>query len=398
LGKNAPMELVLTALTLDAPGGMQSYLLTIAPQLERLGHEVTLYAPEQGTMADVARSRGLRVARREHELPDICDAVIAQDGVTLLDMADRYPDSIRVIVVHSAEYDIHLPPGPEGTVSFAVVMNDAVERRVRATAQPLRVERLRQPMDTDRHRPVGALRDRPRRVLMLGNYLSDRGRDALVRVCEASGLEWRQVGAHGELLPDPLAAINEADIVIGQGRSALDAMASARATWVYGPIAGDGWVTPATYATLEADGFRGRATDHILNAESFGQALEEFDPSMGADNRKLITLHHSAYEHAIELVELLDTTPAEHKVDAPLRELARVVRTQYEAQSGMEGMANQLRAALEAQAAANNQVAALGHENERLRHELRSMVGSRRWAVLSLLLSPVDTARRRRQS
>src|ERR1700722_16515548 len=148
------MELVLTALTLDAPGGMQSYLLTIAPQLERLGHEVTLYAPEQGTMADVARSRGLRVARREHELPDICDAVIAQDGVTLLDMADRYPDSIRVIVVHSAEYDIHLPPGPEGTVSFAVVMNDAVERRVRARAQPLRVEPLRQPMDTDRHRPV----------------------------------------------------------------------------------------------------------------------------------------------------------------------------------------------------------------------------------------------------
>lgn len=387
---NVPMEIVLTALSLDGPGGMQTYLLTIAPQLERLGHEVTLYAPQLGTMADVACSRGLRVARSERELPDLCDAVIAQDGVTMLAMADRYPGAVRVIVVHSAEYDIHLPPGIDGTVSCAVVMSSAVERRVRAMSTKLKVERLRQPIDLERHPAVGSISDRPRRVLMLGNYLNGRARDALVGVCENAGLAWRHVGIHGELLPDPISAISDADIVIGQGRSALDAMACGRAAWVYGPVAADGWVTASTYASFEADGFRGRATDRLHDAESFGRALREYDPSMGTVNRNLITLNHSAYEHAIELVTIIDTAPAGHKVDAPLRELARAVRAQHDAQSSLEAITRELRALDERVTTAQREIAVL-------ERRLQTVVGSRRWRAASLALRPVDVARLKRR-
>jgi hypothetical protein len=42
------VEIVLAALALDGPGGMPTYLLTVAPQLERLGHEVTLYSEKTG--------------------------------------------------------------------------------------------------------------------------------------------------------------------------------------------------------------------------------------------------------------------------------------------------------------------------------------------------------------
>jgi hypothetical protein len=391
------MEIVLTALTLGAPGGMQSYLLTVAPQLERLGHDVTLYATELGTMADVARSRGLRVTATADELPDRCDAVIAQDAITLLAMTERYPGAVRTLVVHSAEYDIHLPPQPDGVVAFVVVLNSAVERRVRGMARPPRIERLRQPVDTDRHRDVGTRPERPRRVLMLGNYLTPHDREPLVRICADAGLEWRQVGVHGELLSDPIAAITDADIVIGQGRSVLDAMACGRAAWVYGPVAGDGWVSPSSYPALEADGFRGRATDQILGAERFRRALDDFHPQMGSENRRLITLHHSAYEHAAELSRLLGESAPGREVDFPLRELARAVRTQYDAQSTLEAMTHQARSTRQEGEAAVEENRALRLEVAELEQRLRSVEDNRRWVTVSAALSPLDAARRRRR-
>jgi hypothetical protein len=53
------VEIVLAALALDGAGGMQTYLLTVAPHLERLGHEVTLYSL-RASRAARALSGGLR--------------------------------------------------------------------------------------------------------------------------------------------------------------------------------------------------------------------------------------------------------------------------------------------------------------------------------------------------
>lgn len=343
MGHTGRVEIVLTGLSLDQPGGMQTYMLAVAPHLERLGHCVTLYAPENGVMGDLAVSRGLRVANTHHELPEDCDAVIASDAITLLMMAERYQSAIRVIVVHSAELDLHLPPGLEGVASCAVAMNDAVERRLRAMPARFEVHRLRQPIDTDRFRMIGLGREAPTRVLLLGNYLTGAFKDDLVRVCEEAGLECHQVGVYGEVLPEAVEAIRSCDIVIGQGRSVLDAMACGRAAWVYGPIAGDGWVTELNYQLLEADGFRGRATDSVVDAATFAAALKEYDPQMGQVNRKLITLHHSAYEHAIELVRLIGARPAGKRVDAPLREMARMLRIQFDAQAATEMLTRECR-------------------------------------------------------
>ena len=44
-------------------GGSETYALTVARELERLGHDVTLVAEELGVGAAVAGGRGIRVAR-----------------------------------------------------------------------------------------------------------------------------------------------------------------------------------------------------------------------------------------------------------------------------------------------------------------------------------------------
>src|SRR5215208_8016791 len=63
------MEIVLATNGLVGIGGSETYLLTVAEQLQRLGHEVTVHADEGGAMSEYMRSRGRRVAIGEAGAP-----------------------------------------------------------------------------------------------------------------------------------------------------------------------------------------------------------------------------------------------------------------------------------------------------------------------------------------
>jgi hypothetical protein len=388
------LEIVLAAMALNQPGGMQTYTLTVAPHLERLGHEVTLFSDQLGPVADLAAERGLRVCGREDELPPTCDAVLSNDAPSALTMADRYPRAVRGIVVHSGDLDVHMPPAHDSVVSFAVAMNDVVERRLKATANPPAIVRLTQPIDMAHLYPAAPIAESPRYVLLLGNMLVDPVRQTLMNACEHAGLAWRQVGMAGDLLLDPYGQILEADIVVGQGRSALDGMSCGRAVWVFGPGAGDGWVTEASYPALEADGFRGRATDDVIMARDFGRALEGYDRSMGQVNRQLVLMHHSPYDHAVALAEQLQAERPAAPPPAPLREMARLVRTQHDSQARVWGVADELRKFATENERLAKQSQRLLEDSEWHRRRWEEIVSTRRWKMTQLAAWPLDQVRR----
>ena len=419
------MRILIATPELAGPGGVQSYVMTIAPHLERLGHEVTTYCRLEGAMAGEARERGLQVVCGEQALPSQIDVVYSQTAPLALRMAELYPHAARVIAVHSGSLDLHLPIGLEGVVSKAVVFNDATAERVRAMANPPPVVRLRQPIEYTLLTSAASPRPHPGTVLALGNSLGGVRRSTLIALCEQLGLSWQEVGIMGTPLIDPLPAIARADIVIGMGRSILDAMSCGRPSWVYGPGGGDGWVTEDSYARLEADGFRGFATGSAPDAAAFRRGLEDYDPEMGVVARSLVIAHHSPYDHATALVGLFTGTAVEPPPDAPLREMAQLIRIAYQHQAQnvvirreLETLAlthrdevEQLLAAhraeieqhwspraTEAEALlAEHRVVQARHDAEvqRLVSKLELLTGTRRWRAMNSLLRPLDRLRGR---
>jgi hypothetical protein len=324
------MELVLGTHHLIGFGGSDTYLLTVAGELQALGHEVTIHALEQGETADLARARGIRVARGERELPERCDAVLVQDGVTAFALADRYPQVPQGFVMHSEFFSIDEPPQVPDLTSAVVVMSDRVEAHAQALAVGPEVVRLRQPIDTRRFAPTGAARDQPRRVLVLGNYLRGRRRELLLAACADLGLECRFIGGETRTA-EPEREMAEADVVVGKGRVVLEAMACGRAAYVYDFLGTDGWVTPERYPALESDAFAGQAdADALATPEQVRRELGGYRADMGVANRDLITAHHDARDHAVALVALLKrlAAPPPHE-DRPLREMARLVRNNW---------------------------------------------------------------------
>jgi len=365
----------------------------VAPALQRLGHDVTVYSPDAGETEALARERGIRVVTSERDLPDTCDAVLVQDTVLALELRERY-DVPHVFVSHGAELDLAAPPQLDGAVAAAVAMNDRVAKRLTALAVDIHVVRLRQPIDIEVFCPRGPPRERPEQVLLLGNYLTSRRRDALVAVCSELGLRAAQVGVGGEVLANPTEAIARADIVVGYGRSVLEAMACGRAAYVLDYLGGDGWVTADSYDALERDGFTGTTTDRRDPAAALRRDLLAYDASMGDVNRTLIYSHHTAFEHARQLGELFKSlvgTSVERFTAG--RELARLVRSQWHADWRASQLWHELDeqgAALRAQerrAAEAEQRAALAERR------FEQLVATRRWRLVTRLLRPLDRAR-----
>lgn len=322
---------VVLGLSSFAIGGTESYVLTVAEHLDRLGHTTAIYTAEPGRGAELARERGMPVIGAG-ELEDY-DAALVQDGAASLEIAASCPHTPQVFVGHSENFDPQLPPQLADVVATAVAMNDRVRDRLASVPVRLEVLRLRQPIDTERFVPRGPLPRRPRRALMLSNnHFSDR-QEMLESACEAAGIELVRIGGSAGQSSDPRSALAAADIVIGYGRSILEAMACGRAAYVYDWAGGNGWITPETYAGIEADGFAGRS-EPIIDGERLAEDLHRYSAEMGPVNRDLVNAHHRANLHAQELVELMRRlSPRAQPIRAPLEEMARLVRLEWRARS-----------------------------------------------------------------
>jgi hypothetical protein len=361
------MQILLGTLELGEVGGVATYTLTAASELQLLGHDVTVFASETGELAQEAERRGIRVAAGEAALPDDCDVIYAQDRPTAYLLADRYPERPRALCMHSgsSELDRWHPPQLQGVVNAVVVLHDRLARRAEAFAEPVEVVRLRQPVDLARFAPRSAIGDTPRRALLLGNFSLEDRRAVILRACERAGLECIERGRFGPRFTlAPEQEINQVDIVIGTGRAIIEAMACARAAFVYGYTGGDGWVTAESYPALEAVNFaQATSDDAMVTPESFVESLRGYHRSMGSSNLDLARLHHSAARHAEELVALFERlSPGRVPQGTPLREFARMSRVQWQTESRALGLTHEARVlASRAQAAETRADAAEKH-------------------------------------
>jgi hypothetical protein len=329
------MQIVAAAHALSGAGGSESYLVTVSDHLQRLGHDVWLHTSELGRSTDAATRLGVRVASLERELPPAPDVLLVQDAIVACELAARYPATPQVFVAHSDIFDAQLPPQCRDVVAAVVVLYDRVERRVRALSEPIaQIARLTQPIDVERFKPTQPLRTPPRVAMALGNYVHGQRLALLRRACDRAGVELRHIGAHGEGERPADLVLNDADIVFGKARVILEAMACGRAAYVFDHNGGDGWVTPDTYERLAADNFGGQSLAATIDEDTIVADLARYDAGMSVVNRDLVVANHSATKHAAALAALLGRVaraPRSAQVDAPLRELARLVRLYHRA-------------------------------------------------------------------
>lgn len=319
-------------------GGSESYLLTVAEQFDRLGHKVTIYAAEPGPGVAMAEERGLPVVG-EGELPNELDAALVQDSGVSYQVAEHHPGLPQIFVAHSSMFDLQAPPQLDGAVGAVVAMNDRIATRVSRYAVGVEVVRLHQPIDTHRFVPRGPLPEVPRTVLLLSNTPHADRIEMIESACGAAGIELKRLGGVTGRTADIRPALGDADLVIGYGRSILEAMACGRAAYVYDWKGADGWVNKDSYAAIEAGGFAGATAAEILDRDSLAADLGRYSAEMGPVNHDLVMANHRAVRHAERLIELIgEIAPTTPRPREPLQEMSRLVRLEWRAQLDIQSL------------------------------------------------------------
>jgi len=377
-------------------GGSESYLRTVAEQLDRLAHEVLVYAPELGNGVDLARERGLTVEGGIGSITEPFDAALVQDSGVSHELADQFPQMPQIFICHSTKYDLQAPPQLSDVVAAVVVLNDRVGSRVSAFSTQVEVVRLRQPIDTERFLPGGVLPAQPRRALLVSNNPNDDRQQIIEAACSAADIDLERLGRDGQVA-DPRSALAEADMVIGYGRSILEAMACGRAAYVYDWTGSDGWVTAESYTAIEADGIAGGTGRQVVDADRLAVDLRAYDSGMGPVNRDLIMTHHRASVHAQELIEIVNRVASpESRPRGPLQEMARLVRLEWRARDDVRSLQREnvhLRELLRHNQEATERVVGELRESEAAVHEMRT---SSSWRITRPLRSLGLLRRRRR--
>jgi hypothetical protein len=395
------MRIVLSFESFAGFGGTETYNLTVANALVRLGHDVAIYSPNRGAMAELAREQGVPVVGLD-QLPSACDLLVCSDAATCHELTGRYRDAPTVFVAHSADVLINAPPQLADRCQAVVVLNDRVRRAVTAMAWHAPITRLSQPIDLRRFSGLGACRNAPERALVTSNYLTGPRAVLVEGACRAAGLEVMWIGNQIRPTAYPEFEIARADIVIGLGRSVLEGMAAGRAAYVFGVIGGDGWVTSANYAAMEADGFAGSADrELVLEAGEIERSLREWRAEMGEVNRDLVSAHHSARDHTLALLELATELGARPQREvSPADELARLVRLEWRSQGRLvarEAESARLRSALAASeqeaAAMRDELAHSREEHARLLGAYERLRSTRRYRLASRIAKPLDRIR-----
>ncbi len=370
-------------------GGTETYTATVALQLERLGHPVTIYAPLSNSDGrEMAAARGLRlIGGRVPDLDGI-DVVLAQDSASAYLVADRRPDLPQVFATHGlAPFEhppVQLRPAPQ-----VIVFNDRTARHLAALASKPELVRLRQPIDIERFIPRPASGRSTRRVVALGNRLDGPRQRILAQVCAELGFELTQLGSPATPTLAPEVALAGADIVVGYGRSVLEGMAMGCAGYVWDYAGGDGWVTAESYSALEADGFAGKATEDIIDGDRLRADFTAYRPELGAICFDLVRLHHSATEHAEALLGLLEEGTAPRPEDS-LETLALMVRAEARATASTIGIETELLRVRDDREAERDRAADL-------QRRLDEVLGSRSWWLTAPLRRAGDLLRRGRQ-
>jgi hypothetical protein len=279
------MRVLLTNNTLAEPAGSELYVLDLAVELIRRGHQPMAYSTTLGTVAGMLRAAGVPVVDRLDSLgvpPDIIHGHHHYETQTAL---LRFPNIPAIYYCHGwtpwQEAPLHSPQ-----IKRYVAVDELCRERLisEGGVVPNDIELLLNFFDDHRFPPRASLPVRPRLALAFGHYFGEgAGLSCIREACSRLGMDLHCAGVESkqtELNPGPRLA--GYDVVFAKARSAIEAMAVGTAVILCGYGKLGPMVTMDNFSWLRRFNFGFRTLSNPLDTERVMVELESYDSADAA--------------------------------------------------------------------------------------------------------------------
>lgn len=288
--------------SLDHVGGAEMYTCDLIKQLKKGDDiEVEFFAILQGKLCDYVRDElGVSfMSRKEYDL------ILVTHNVTAEALYKKGP---IIQICHGAILELELPsPYADFHVGISREVCDSLDRKGFENVLVLNG------LDLQQKRPEKPIYPQLKKVLSLSQ--SEDANTMLRNVCDKLGLEFLSFNKHKNPTFHIEQRINEADMVVGIGRSIYDAMACGRPCIVfdsrdYNGNKGDGYLHPYLFNDFVKTNCSGRYLGKHFSEDTLIDEFRKYNPNDGAELRKLAEEHLNVERTAVDLLEtLFDITP-----------------------------------------------------------------------------------------
>lgn len=277
------MKILLGNATLSLLAGSETWTLTLAKQLRKMGHHVACFSPSLGVIAEQLDSAGIRsysdlspsgvvpfTYLLEEKVAHEYDVIIANHFHIVGMLREKFPRTPIISTIHgiihvddaTGEWQPEHPATESGVGQFIAVSEEVQEKLKREYSIDSLV--IRNFFDLEKFMSIPPPEEAaPKRFLINTNY-NDRNDPVIEAVREAAKEFDAQVMAIGENFSqakDVTHAIRSADVVFGMGRSVLEGVAAGRLGIVHGRWGTGGVIHEGSVNALRAVNFSGRGGD-----------------------------------------------------------------------------------------------------------------------------------------
>lgn len=277
------MKILITNLWLDGFAGTESWCYAMASELIKRGHTVDVYTPITGKIFKEFEKLGVKLVSE-----GVYDLILDNHNQTNL-------VKFKGFVIHTCHGIIKEESPMKGAVNIAVSKKSAEKWNC-----PIIIPNS---IDTNRFCCKKPLHSYIEKILSLCK--SDTANDMLKQICHAIGVELEYM--YGKEVFNIEDKINEADLVVGVGRSLLDAMSCGRPVVSFDDrfyyetrMMGHGYLTPDKFKYQELDNFTGNSLKKSFNKlELAKEIFEKYNTKDGEINRQYI-LDNLSIEKAVD--------------------------------------------------------------------------------------------------
>ncbi len=278
------MRILITNTLLVGHTGTELYVRDLALGLKARGHQVGVFTPRPGPLAEALQAEGLEVVADPAQLREAPELIHGHHRVETLVALARFPHTPAIFLLHDAVAWHDAPPLHPRILTYAAVDEACRDRLLEAGIPKARTTLLPNAVDLRRFQPREPLPPRPTRALVFSNYAKPGGHLDLIReACAEVGLPLDEVGdGVGHFAAEPEKVLGGYDVVFGKARCALEAMATGCAVVLCDTVGFGGLVTRDRVEELRALNYGRRSLSEPHTVEGLVRALRAYDSSDAA--------------------------------------------------------------------------------------------------------------------
>ncbi|MFA7626010.1 MAG: glycosyltransferase [Candidatus Kapaibacterium sp.] len=261
--------------------GSEIYTYTIALQLKRLGHNVTVYSKYLGRISKEFTEQKIKIVDNlDFIKADKFDIAHVHHNINAAEVRKHFPNLPIIIIAHGVIPFLEQPSSMNlGISRYLAISPEVREHLIRRGIEDSQIFMFGNLIDSEifyERKPVKA---NPKNALVISAKISARDEETIRNSCHEAGLNCKFIGGRfGEVNAYELAEmINEADIVFSLGRGVIEAILSKRAAIVLDSNGGDGMVTAENYMEISFNNFSGRRFKYKVSREFILNEISKYD-------------------------------------------------------------------------------------------------------------------------